>query len=748
MEGISFIGVLPWWLVAAAVVGATALAVFQFFALRSKLGRRKGLLLASLRVAVYVLVVFFLLAPTLRFRDVRRARLPLTMLIDDSGSMGFPATFAAPSHEGGETRLAAVKRVLLGGEDPLIDRLARGYDLRFFRFDSRLEPLARDAVGRLSARGEGTRLFQALADAQRDGSAGIVLFTDGAANGERQFVDDLAFSQPVFVVGVGDASGLVDIRIAEISAPEIAFRGREIKIEVVIEARGLAGASVPLHLSRGRSLVATRVVAIQSDVFEQRIPLSYTPPDIGPHHLTVAIPIQPGERLPQNNQREFKIDVRRDKIRVLTLSGSPSWNYRFARLALKQDPSIDLVSFIFLRTPTDTVDVPDNRLSLIPFPVDELFAEELKNFDLVWLDDFSYQSYFNTVYLERLREFVRDGGGLAMFGGVRSFDSGGYADSPLAEVLPAELDGKGGFRAGAAWRPRLTAQGRNHPITRLLADDKSNDETWKKLSPLNTLNQIRSAKGETLVEAVRDGSVAPLLTVGRFGKGRTLAFMSDDFWRWNFAAVGAGEGPQNHLKFVRQAVRWLAQEPSLEQVQIQVSSGAPAPGEKLSVKVRVLNDDFTPTAHVALNLRVSGPEGLSTPLETTPAVEPGEYSAEFVPAREGAYRIEAEAVRATRLLGRGRKSFVARLKYNEMEDARPQFDALKQIAQKSRGEFYSVADLGPASLEAITEKLRGRARTEIVEVRQVRVWNTLWTFFLLLALLGAEWWLRRKWGLA
>ena len=63
------------------------------------------------------------------------------------------------------------------------------------------------------------------------------------------------------------------------------------------------------------------------------------------------------------------MEVRRDKIRVLTLSGSPSWNYRFLRFALKQDPFLELVSFVFLRTPSDVVDVRENELSPDPpFP--------------------------------------------------------------------------------------------------------------------------------------------------------------------------------------------------------------------------------------------------------------------------------------------------------------------------------------------------------------------------------------------
>src|SRR5207244_2580398 len=174
---------------------------------------------------------------------------------------------------------------------------------------------------------------------------------------------------------------------------------------------------------------------------------------------------------------------------------------------------------------------------------------------------------------------VRDGGGLAMFGGSRSFDAGGYADSALKEVLPVELDGKGSYQTQATVRPVLTPAGKTHPITRLLPDPKSNEEAWSRMPPLTTLNQVRAARGETLLSTGGDGSGSPLLAVGRYGKGRTFALMSDEAWRWNFIAVGNRETPQNHLKLIRQAVRWLAQEPSFEQVQIRPIPLS-RPGEK------------------------------------------------------------------------------------------------------------------------------------------------------------------------
>jgi uncharacterized membrane protein len=394
------------------------------------------------------------------------------------------------------------------------------------------------------------------------------------------------------------------------------------------------------------------------------------------------------------------------------------------------------------------VDVPESQLSLIPFPIDDIFLEELKNFDVIFFDDFSHRAYFNPVYLDRVRDFVRDGGGLAMFGGARAFDSGGYGESSLREVLPVELDGKGAFQTPGNLRAALTGAGKAHPITRLVADPKSNEEAWSKMPALTGLNQVRAVRGETLLSAGSDGasSGAPLLAIGRFGKGRTLALMSDDAWRWNFIAVGNKETPQSHLKFVRQAVRWLAQEPSFEQVQLH-SIPTTQPGEKVAIKLKVLKDDFTPTRQASVQLRVFNAEGEPTLVSVAAEAEEGEYGGEFTPTKEGTYRVEAEASLGGKAIGKDKTSFTAAFSYGETDDGRPRLDLLKQIAASSKGEYFSINDWNEKTLEKIAARLESIAPSEIVEQRQTRLWSNLWPFAIILVLLSIEWWMRRKWGL-
>ena len=752
MKDLYLVGSLPWWVIALVGLGTGALLVQQFLSLKQRLALGQSSFLVFLRTCVYILLIFFLLGPALVDKRVTKLRRPLTVLIDSSASMAFPASSKATQDgKPGKSRLDLVREKLLNGQEPLIQKLNRDYDLHLYRFGTSVEPISPGSLSQLKAQDEGTRLLELLPRAATDAGAqsGILLFTDGITNGDQKTLDGTpALSVPVFTVGVGETEGFTDVRIAEVRAPEFAFRGREFKIDLTVQAYGLKGKSVPLYFNRGKNLITSRPVAIDSDSFEQKITFSFNPKELGTHSFSLSIPAQPGEQITENNHKEFKVDVHRDKIRVLTLSGSPAWNYRFLRMAMKQDPLIELVSFVFLRTPTDTVDVPDNQLSLIPFPIDDIFLEELKNFDVVFFDDFSHRAYFNPVYLERVKDFVRDGGGLAMLGGFRSFDSGGYAESALKDVLPVELDNKGRYQTQATVRPVLTASGKVHPITRLLPDPKANEEAWAKMPPLADLNQVRGARGETLLSASGDGAAtgSPLLTIGRFGKGRSLALMTDDVWRWNFIAVGNRETPQNHLKLIRQAVRWLAQEPAFEQVQIRPIPTS-RPGEKVAIKLRVLKDDFTPTAQASVQLRVFGPEGEPSLVSATADSEEGEYTGEYTPTKEGSYRVEAEANLAGKTLGRDKTSFSVAFPYGESDDGRPRTDLLKQIAEASHGEFFSINDWNDKALDKIAAKLESHAPSQIVEQRQTRLWSTLWPFSIILALLSVEWWMRRKWGL-
>ena len=93
-------------------------------------------------------------------------------------------------------------------------------------------------------------------------------------------------------------------------------------------------------------------------------------------------------------------------ISKFQVSGSPSWDVRALRAMLKSNPNVDLISFFILRTQDDVSLVPNDEMSLIPFPTRELFEEQLPSFDVIVLQNFEYLPYGIGDYLENIREIV------------------------------------------------------------------------------------------------------------------------------------------------------------------------------------------------------------------------------------------------------------------------------------------------------------------------------------------------------
>ena len=102
----------------------------------------------------------------------------------------------------------------------------------------------------------------------------------------------------------------------------------------------------------------------------------------------------------------------RDRLRVLLVSGEPHAGERVWRNILKSDPSVDLVHFTILRPPEKQDGTPIRELSLIAFPIRELFDIKLDDFDLIIFDRYSRRGVIPEAYLENVVRYVRNGGAL------------------------------------------------------------------------------------------------------------------------------------------------------------------------------------------------------------------------------------------------------------------------------------------------------------------------------------------------
>jgi uncharacterized membrane protein len=710
-------------------------------------------LLFTLRALAALGVLIVVLQPAVQLRNVTLIPNHVVLLVDRSRSMAVREDRQGPSRlRRAVTMLARSKgRIASWRRRRVVDR---------YSFGGPVLPIQGDPA-RLEAKEPVTRIRSALARVRQlykgKDLAGVVLVSDGIDNGRfgvralsadaRRFLAGL--DAPVHTVWVGSPT-IKDVAVTEVHSDAFAFVRNAVRVEADVTVHGLTLDRLPVQLEElSGGVVAQKEIKLEPGRASYRARFDFVPQRVGRYVYTVSTPVQAGEALPGNNHRSFVVKVIRDRIRVLQVCGRPSWDERFLRRLLKRDPNIDLISFFILRTPTDLSLVPTSELSLIPFPTEELFEKELGSFDLVLLQNFNYRPYGIGIYLPHLRRFVEQGGGLAMIGGSLSFSSGGYHGTPVGQVLPVELLPDTGnprhLVAEEDFRPRLTPEGKKHPILQLGNTARETAQLLGALPPLAGVNLVAGpVEGATVLAThpvLRDAKRQPLpvLATREVLKGRTLALTTDSSWHWAFHTVGAGGTRQAYDRFWRNAIRWLIRDPELRYLRVIVQRDAVPLGSPVHATIRAYNPDYSPASGIKVSYEIQRlPGGKGTAREARTTAE-GDVPLELTLPGEGAYRIRARATIGGR---ENQEDALVLVEPAGPEERNPQAtpDLLKQLSDATSGQFLGrVAELPELSFrDPRTVRVNWR--------RDVELWSRWWTLLACVLLLALEWLVRRRYG--
>jgi uncharacterized membrane protein len=720
--------------------------------------RWRGFVLVGLRTLGVLACLVTALQPAIELRQVTRLPNRVALLVDTSRSM------EVRPPDGGPSRAERAAALLEHAAPRLAAWQQAGHEVDVFSFGDGVSP-ATAASLREPPGGDATRIGEALGDlrtryAGRD--LGAVVISDGIDTGRigegpldaatRSAIE--ALHAPVHTVGMGEKS-LRDLSVAAVLADQFAFVRTPASIEAVIRQTGLPDRQVEVTLERDGRPIATRSVVLRGDRSEEKIAFDWLPDHPGNFVFRISTPVLAGEALTSNNEQSFALKVIRDRVRVLHLSGRPSWDERFLRAMLRRDPNVDLVSFFILRTESDEQPWNRNDLSLIPFPTYEIFEEQLRSFDLVIFQNFNYAPYGVEPFLPNVRDYVEGGGALAMIGGDLSFTSGGYGATALRDVLPVELPPTPPALTGAsdadlttdAFRPRLTAEGHTHPVTSLMLDPRENEQHWARLPALDGINKVpRARAGATTLLAHptlkgSDGKPAPVLVAADAGKGRSLALLTDSGWHWGFLAAGEGDDGRAFQRFWENAIRWLVRDPALTLLRLELDRLEYRRNQPIAVRVRAMHADYSPAPDVEVSLAVVG---TAAPADSEPARSlrattdaDGEAHVDLGTLPPGAYRLAGHATIDARAVTQ-EETFVVRAGGPEMDDVAARDRVLREIAQASGGS-YAFEKLGDVAIRPSREVRVGRQQS-------VDIWSAPPLLMIGIALLALEWSLRRRLG--
>ena len=248
-----------------------------------------------------------------------------------------------------------------------------------------------------------------------------------------------------------------------------------------------------------------------------------------------------------------------------------------------------------------------------------------------------------------------------------------------------------------------------------------------------------------LLEAqnVGDKRTVPLLAEQRYGRGRTMAFLTNDTWRWRMQLESKNT---SHENFWRQTLRYLVSS-TPNPIEVLSERDVYATSDPVRIRSEVHDKKFEAIKDATVTAKITKPSGqaiempmaFNFPAESADA---NDYQAEYKPDEKGLYKIEMTARKAGATLGTAQSSFLVTELNREFHDAAQNVELLKRIAAETGGKYFPLSKANEL-IEELTY-LEGKNSERV----SLDLWDMPVNFLLLLGLASAEWFLRKRKGLA
>lgn len=727
----------PLWMEIAVIVGTLAVFAYTVYSTRFQPTRVKAVVI-PLRFFLLGFALLMLHHPTLTRTITADREQKMAVVVDRSGSMG-------ADNDRGVSRYEQAYEVVAGlGEDVQFD---------VFELDQALsEPYGRQTAPRKLSGNKTdfynsmTQLFNGYGDYNS-----VLLLSDGHDLGRLSQMPadetdrwlERVNAPPINTVLIGSRMSGPEVAIHSIDAPNFSFVRAPLRIRATIIVRNLDNHQTQVQLLEEDKVIGVKQLQLDEQGFGT-VEFEIYPEQQGEHLYTVMVPPHHLEANTENNRQQVLIDIGRDKINVLHIAGSITWDLQGLRAMFERHPLVDLTAFYIMRTRVhlqqgvDNRMIPADEMALVPFPTEEIFDRQLFGFDVVIFHDFDAGTYFNDSYQARrlnskIKEFVTEHhGGFIVIGGPRTAGGPSLGLTPLADILPLVPPVHRFPYDENPYTANLTDEGVLHPLLRTYdPEDQIYDGVMQEL----TINK----NAQILAE---DDQNRPLLAISRPGNGRVAFLNTSSSWKWRRDAMARGKTGDTYYDFWDQMLKWVIQDPALNQVRILATKTDTDP---LAVDVDLLLRDknYKPADSQSLDLIITPLDAKSDPVAMDVTTDPkGTTQVRYLADRPGYYRIELSG-EPWASLSRPITVFLGGSQ-DELRNLDLVPETLQRLSSLSGGRFSAGADAFRAD-----RAVWGEVQTEtIVETQRLKLRNWIWCLPIMLLLISIEWAVRRSSHLA
>ena len=488
-------------------------AVYSYRRTLPPLGAIRRTVLGTLRALTFLLLVLFMMDPAVVSRTTGLDRAVVPVLVDVSGSMGF----------GSEGEARRIEQALLSARR--IGRSIEGADVVYLPFAGEmLEAVsAPDSVAFPAA--EGTDIFGAIESADRRFRHGktpaIVLLTDGRVT-RGMTSTGYAPAVPVLAIVFGDTLEGVELAVDGVEYERTVYTGTRVPVEVTARYTGAAGEEIRARLIDGENTVETATSGPVSGDGRVEIGLSFVPSEPGLKELSVVLEEIEGERHLENNRERFRVRVLDDRVGVLFIDRYPDWNMSFLGRIVSSTGRFELTPVTWR---------PGSGYELLkegdPW---RLERADLSRFSMIMIGD--TEEPMPEAEIRALREHVEGGGGLLFFASGDSPLLSVPGRGALEEVLPLSRTGIPSIQTGEFFVTRGSGPG-DSPSGGL-------EKVFERVDGLPPMpaaisGYVPSADSRTALYMRSGSGRRPFLVLAGRGRGMTGAILGYPLWRWPLA---------------------------------------------------------------------------------------------------------------------------------------------------------------------------------------------------------------------
>ena len=733
MSTVQLYPVLPLWLLGVLI--ACTLWLLWRFSRNSSVSPSWRLLLWALRAGTVLILAWLLLLAERRVERTEMEPPTLAVAIDVSASMTKQLGDNPRSRAGNALRFLESAEFAGGSGKYRLAVFSIGEDL-----EETDEEWSRLRFNR--ARSNISQSLNQMANRLRNENlAGAILLSDGLDHSGTEAGARL-MQQPLFVPELEswfepETETVEDeVYMAELSHPPRLVKGWQAHVEVLVRRRGSGSLNVTLHAFRDGDEWQTESLQFAEGEFFKRVRLPVKPDRVGALHLTLDLDLPPGvsSRRPT---RELMIEVMAGRGRILYLEGVPRWEFRFLREVLREDDKLAVTAMV---RGADGLFVAFGESEEEDAPVDlERLPDRLEDYGLIILGDLP-DTALPPASLAGLQRFVEGGGGLLLLAGSQALGDHGLLAMPeLAAMSPVRRQPGARIETGR-FQAIMDGAARTHPALRDLPASLM-------FPPVNTLWQPMELH-DLATPLVATPAGDPMVAARRYGGGRVILVLSDSLWRWQLAQdAPTVEGKSLYSALVNRLVQWLLptedELPEAGILQVTTAQRQYELRQEVLVGASLGQVESLPAE---LSCVVTGPDqewrlpmtqarlGAEVGLRQE---QPG-FRARFMPEQPGIYQIRTNLPDASQAAA---TEILVVVPERELTGQPINREYLQRMAADSGGQFVSLSNW-----HEIWDALPYQP-VMTTAVAEYTIWDHWLWLLLLTALLGCQWWLRRKLGL-